>query len=149
MAQASNATYPDPTGVKWVFEGRNSTGKRLFGNSLSFNETLSNNPKNKTLPILDDNSLLKAKKKILLSTSKVINALNNPEWDFRTIQGLSKELNLEASEVQKILENNLHLVREALVPDSKGRILYTARNRPKKLKEYCAFAWVLITRTFK
>ena len=58
-------------------------------------------------------------------TAQVIKALENPQYDWRTIQGLASELRASESEVVAALA----LLRDTVVrtEDSQGRHLFTTR----------------------
>lgn len=60
---------------------------------------------------------------------KVFEALSDPEWDFRTVDGISKATNLTAAEVKAILGKYPNLVRKSLVRDNDGRELFTLASR--------------------
>lgn len=65
-------------------------------------------------------------------------ALANPKWDFRTIDGLSSETKMPADQVEHVIKQHLDEVRVSNVPDSKGRILYTLTAKPMNLRELIA-----------
>ncbi len=58
---------------------------------------------------------------------KVIAALENPEHDWRTVAGVSKETGLSVLEVQAILNQLQETVIQYSIPDEQGRPLYTTR----------------------
>jgi hypothetical protein len=62
---------------------------------------------------------------------KIEESLRNPEWDFRTIDGLAQETGLAPEEIRKLLNMHPTRVRVSNVPDTQGRVLYThmPRNR--------------------
>jgi hypothetical protein len=60
---------------------------------------------------------------------EVFEALSDPEWDFRTYDGISKATNLTAAEVKAILAKYPNLVRKSLVRDNDGRELFTLASR--------------------
>jgi hypothetical protein len=61
---------------------------------------------------------------------KVFEALSDPQWDFRTLDGISKATSLTAVEVKAILGKYPTLVRRSLVRDNEGRELFTLASRP-------------------
>ena len=61
--------------------------------------------------------------------TKVLNALREPEYDWRTIDGISSELRLPSATVQVILDYLSDDVVRSSRPDSKGRALFTTRDR--------------------
>lgn len=78
---------------------------------------------------------------------KVLEALADPLWDFRTISGISKETGLTPAEIKKALDAHPDLVRQSLVPDRHGRSLYTLRERPIKLREKLALLQIFVTKS--
>ena len=60
---------------------------------------------------------------------KVVSALENPKWDWRTIGGISEETGIEPSEVSSILKVLPNVVQTA---DKSGRPLFTTRNHYDK-----------------
>ncbi len=78
---------------------------------------------------------------------KVFEALSDPGWDFRTVAGISKAVDLSESEVLAILERYPELVRRSAIPDSKGRDLYTLRSRPMTGQEFAAEVRLFVTKT--
>jgi hypothetical protein len=72
--------------------------------------------------------------------SRVVSALENPRWDFRTLAGISKETGLSESEVRDILESNPGIVRKSHAADKSGRPLFASASRPVRWKERLA-AW--------
>jgi hypothetical protein len=61
---------------------------------------------------------------------RVLQALGDPRWDFRTIAGLARELSLSEDEVAQALAQLEDQVRQAEVPDPSGRQLFTLRTKP-------------------
>lgn len=74
---------------------------------------------------------------------KIFEALSNHKFDFRTINGISKETNLSNSRVKKILLKYPHLVRKSAIPDYQGHGLFTLRSKPISSREGLA-----VVRTF-
>ena len=64
---------------------------------------------------------------------KIRQALNNDNYDWRTIDGISKETGISANHIENVLETQLQdeVIRSS-VRDAKGRTLYTARSRYKE-----------------
>ena len=60
---------------------------------------------------------------------KVVRALENPKWDWRTIEGISEETGIDRQKVAMILAFLPNLVDavQSSVPDKRGRTLYTTR----------------------
>ena len=74
---------------------------------------------------------------------KIFEALDNPAWDFRTVEGISRETALPESLVLDTIAKYPNLIRRTPVPDTKGRGLYTLTSRGGGLRE-----WYSTTRAF-
>ena len=61
----------------------------------------------------------------------VFRALENPKYDWRTVEGISEETGIDPSEVSLILQSNPNVVQSS-VPDKSGRPLFTTRNHYDK-----------------
>lgn len=59
----------------------------------------------------------------------IIGALENPKYDWRTIEGIAEETGIDRDQVSLILQRiwSLGNVVESSVPDKKGRPLFTTR----------------------
>jgi hypothetical protein len=91
---------------------------------------------------------LKSIEKSKDSRQKIFATLNNPEWDFWTIEAIAKDTSLSIDEVKEIINSNPKIIRDSLVTDKKGRELYTLRSRPIRWKEYLALLRVLLAKSF-
>jgi hypothetical protein len=60
---------------------------------------------------------------------KVFDALSDPQWDFRTIHGISKATTLSEPEINAVLQKYPDLVRRSLVRDDDGNELFTLASR--------------------
>ena len=78
---------------------------------------------------------------------KVFEALSDPEWDFRTVAGVSKATGLLETEVAAVLEKYPDLIRKSPVRDAKGRDLYTLRSRGIAAQELLAQARTIISKS--
>jgi hypothetical protein len=78
---------------------------------------------------------------------KVFDALSDPQWDFRTIDGISKAINLPPTEVKAILDKYPNLVRKALFRDNDGRELFTLASRPPGAQEIASQLMTFITKS--
>ena len=67
---------------------------------------------------------------------KVQAALADPAWDFRTVDGITRDTSLPRERVELVLLRNRSMVRRALARDR--RVVYTLKSRPKKLREFFA-----------
>lgn len=70
--------------------------------------------------------------------TRVLAALADERWDFRTTDGISAETNLSEGEVKQILEDdsNRQWVGKSSVPDPKGRELYYLKTRGQSGREF-------------
>ena len=66
---------------------------------------------------------------LVLSWDKVLNALENPKWDFRTVDSIAQESRLDPSDVKALLIEHESELRRPVFPDREGRKLFTSRNR--------------------
>ena len=78
---------------------------------------------------------------------KVFEALADPEWDFRTVSGLSKATGLSEAEIRATLDKYPLLIRKSLVPARNGHELFTLHSRPVKLQERLAELRMFISKT--
>lgn len=83
-----------------------------------------------------------------LNKQLILKALNNPQWDFWTINALSRETKLDVDQINQIINKNKNLIRQSLVPSKEGLKLYTLRSNSPKFKEYKALLRVLISGSF-
>ena len=67
---------------------------------------------------------------------KVRSALGNPNWDFRSIEGIAKETELDPLEVRDAILRNMAQVRQAR--SREGDIIYTLESRPMRAREVLA-----------
>ena len=66
---------------------------------------------------------------------KVFEALANPEWDFRTIDGIHRATQLPPEEISRILDRYKgELVQKSDLPDPQGRELYALRTDQKEVQ---------------
>ncbi len=74
---------------------------------------------------------------------KLFEALSDPQWDFRTIEGLAQSTGLPETQIRQLLEKYRAFVRQSPVLDRRGRELYTLAARGSSLRE-----WLSTTRAF-
>lgn len=67
---------------------------------------------------------------------KILVALKDEQWEFRTVEGMAEEIGFSPETIQACIQNHESEVRQALVRDSDGRVLYTDRSRKKSLREF-------------
>ena len=69
---------------------------------------------------------------------KVLQALRDPRWDYRTSPGIAAELSVSESDVAHAIADLNGQVRQAAVPDEQGRRLFTVSSRPVPVLERLA-----------
>jgi hypothetical protein len=70
---------------------------------------------------------------------KVFEALADPEWDFRTVDGIRKVSGLPDSEIRSILEKYKgKLIRKSDIPGPQGRDIYTLKSDRADTQELLA-----------
>ena len=70
--------------------------------------------------------------------AKVQAALANPNWDFRTVDGIARETGLPRKHVERLLQGNRAAVRRAVSRRGRARgwqLVYTLRSRPTRFRE--------------
>jgi hypothetical protein len=77
----------------------------------------------------------------------VLAALEDPKWEFRTVDGIATTTGVSAAKVEDILNRRREWVRESNIRDEKGRRLFTLRSRPKTWREILAELRAIVTRT--
>ncbi len=80
--------------------------------------------------------------------SKVIKALSDPKWHFRTIQGIEKDTGLSKNEIKTILIDNKDVIRKSVVPDKHRNSLYTLRSQPIRIRERFAEFYFYLNKYF-
>jgi hypothetical protein len=78
---------------------------------------------------------------------RVIEALEDPRWDFRTVSGLAKSTDLPEHVVRDVLNRYPRFVRRLPIPDSQGRELYRPVSRGASLREWYATTRAFITKS--
>ena len=78
---------------------------------------------------------------------KVLQALADQKWDFRTVDGIARETGLTRAEIKKALAACPGLVRQSLAHDRFGRRVYTLRERPIRLREKLAVLQLFLTKS--
>ena len=78
--------------------------------------------------------------------ARVLAALGDPTWDFRTVKGIAKETGLEPSRVQRLIDDHPAEVRQSL--SLNRRPIYTLSSRRPKLREILATIQRIITKDF-
>ena len=81
---------------------------------------------------------------------KVFEALSDPKWDFRTIEGISNSTSVPAAQISDIVKKyEGKLIRKSLVPDESGRNLFTSTSTQPTTSEILDFARILTSKTLK
>lgn len=63
------------------------------------------------------------------ATEAIIRALEDPQYDWRTIDGISADTGLPQNDVLQHIVGLADVVIESTIPDKKGRSLFTTRER--------------------
>jgi hypothetical protein len=78
---------------------------------------------------------------------KVFEALADPSWDFRTVEGVARSTGLSLGEVESVLVKYPDLIRRSAIPDREGRDLYTLASTAVKAKEVLAEIRTYVTKS--
>jgi hypothetical protein len=62
----------------------------------------------------------------------VLEALNNPGYNFRTAEGIASDTGLPVAEVMAVINGSPESIRQSTVPDLRGRPLFAARGRKQR-----------------
>jgi hypothetical protein len=60
---------------------------------------------------------------------KIMRALEDPKWDWRTIEGISRETGVPPDEVRRFLYRSGRILVRSPKRDRQGRALFTTRKR--------------------
>ncbi|EIC5077212.1 hypothetical protein K9512_004705 [Vibrio parahaemolyticus] len=90
---------------------------------------------NKSTDDSDKNKRKKRKKP--LTKADLIKALHDQKWDYRTSEGLAKELKAGEKEIKQYL-NSEPEIRKSIMKDKYGRSLYTLKKRKSLVGDYWA-----------
>lgn len=66
---------------------------------------------------------------------RIIDALENEKWEYRTAQGIANELNTSVEAVSSII-NSDSAVRQSVIRDKNGSPLYTTKKRKSRWSDY-------------
>ncbi len=81
---------------------------------------------------------------------KVFEALADPKWDFRTVDGIRKVSGLPNDEILLILNKYTgDLVRKSDIPDPQGRNIYTLKTDKTETQELLAKLRTFISKTVR
>jgi hypothetical protein len=70
-----------------------------------------------------------------LEPALVAKALEDPNWDWRTVKGVAHDTGLTEERVRELLESSMSVLRSS-VPDKEGRSLYTTRQHYKRRRSF-------------
>lgn len=79
--------------------------------------------------------------------ARVMEALADDRWDFRTIQGIAQQTGLPADAVEEVLTNSED-VRRSDAPSPDGHWLFALKSRPVSVRESLAATRAMITKAF-
>lgn len=60
---------------------------------------------------------------------KILKALENPKWRYRTASGIAKETHLKVTDVEEVLKNNSAVVRVSLAKATDGSRLFASKKK--------------------
>lgn len=63
---------------------------------------------------------------------KIMSALSDSRWDYRTVEGIATELRIQKEMVEEFVTQN-SAIRESIMKDAQGRRLYTTKKRKSKI----------------
>ena len=66
---------------------------------------------------------------------KVLHALENSKWRYRTASGIAKEAHLNAKAVEEVLRKNPHLVRVSIAKSSNGTTLFASKKKVSAISD--------------
>ena len=69
-------------------------------------------------------------------TRAIFKALEDPQWDWRTVDGLAEDTGLPSDHIRTALESSSDDVIRSRAPDSEGRVLYTTRRHYTKRRGF-------------
>jgi hypothetical protein len=78
---------------------------------------------------------------------RVLEALEDDGFDFRTVQGLSESTGVPEDVVQAVLDRHGDRVRLSAVPGPNGEALYAPSSRPITAREHLALAQTVLEKT--
>ena len=78
---------------------------------------------------------------------KIIKALSDKRWDYRTVDGIAKETDIPVENVMAFLESRKDIVWKSSFPDRLGRELYTLKDRRPQSKYFWHNIFTFISKT--
>ena len=67
--------------------------------------------------------------------NKIIEALRDERWDYRTAEGIAEQIGIKIDFVKSFLDSNKDIVWKSTIPDRLGRDLYTLVERKPQKKD--------------
>ena len=61
--------------------------------------------------------------------NQIMAALEDPRWDWRTLDGISRETGIPPEEIRGFLSHSGRMVVRSVARDRQGRALFTSRKR--------------------
>ena len=77
----------------------------------------------------------------------IIKAISNPKFDFRTINGIAKETNLNTQIIESTINKYPNIIRKCKIPNKNNESLFTLSNKPVSIRENIAFWLFLIKKS--
>jgi hypothetical protein len=87
-----------------------------------------------TTPALADRRVSTTEANTRDDAFRVLQAVSNPKWDFRTIGGIARDTELSREQVEHVLADRQDLFRQSHLTHN-GEPLYTVREKPETLRE--------------
>src|SRR5882724_9745400 len=100
----------------------------------------------KKMPVLEE-ALAQRLSRLPDSAARVIRALADDRFDFRTVRGLSEATEIPEELVQQVVEEHGELVRISGASGPRGERLYALRSRPVTARESLAIAQVAVEKS--
>jgi len=89
-----------------------------------------------SMPKPDVNQLSDQELQASLDDALVFKALEDPQWDWRSVDGLAQEVGLPEDVVLRIIESAPDRVLRSRTPDKRGRALYTTRSHYRERRSF-------------
>lgn len=72
---------------------------------------------------------------------RIFEALEDPQWEWRTVSALSRASGVDDASVRKVLNNYPQFVRQSLVPSHSGENIFTLHERRLRQKSIWEKGW--------
>jgi len=70
------------------------------------------------------------------AVSKIVKALSDPKWEYRTARGISADTKVDVDVIKNNLDEMKDLVRVSVFKSKEGEDLYTLKERKSLLGDY-------------